>query len=148
MNKYILLLATSFSIQFSQAQNTSDALRYAQDDLNGTARFRGMSGAFGALGGDFSALSVNPAGGAVFLNNQATVTLSNFSTKNKSDYFGTKSEEKENSFDLNQIGAIWVFDSRDETSNWKKFTLAVNYENANNFDDKFYSNGINPTNSI
>ncbi len=148
MNKYLLLLVTSFSIQFSQAQNTSDALRYAQDNLNGTARFRGMSGAFGALGGDFSALSVNPAGSAVFLNNQAAVTLSNFSRKNESNYFGTESKEKENSFDLNQIGAVWVFDSRDETSNWRKFTVAVNYENTNNFDDKLFSNGNNPTNSI
>jgi hypothetical protein len=39
-------------------------LRYSQDNLNGTARFRAM-GAFGALGGDLSSLNVNPAGSAI-----------------------------------------------------------------------------------
>ena len=148
MNKYFLLLLTGFTLQFSQAQNTSDAMRYAQDNLNGTARFRGMSGAFGALGGDFSSLSVNPAGGAVFLNNQAAVTLSNFSIKSDSDYFDGKTTDKKNNFDLNQLGAVWVFEARDETSSWNKFTVAVNYENANNFDNRLFAAGINPSNSI
>ena len=44
-----------------------------------------MGGAFGALGGDFSSLNVNPAGSAVFANNQMALTLSNFSVKNSSN---------------------------------------------------------------
>ena len=48
------------------AQGFYDALRYSTDEIQGTARFRGMSGAFGALGGDMSAVSLNPAGSAVF----------------------------------------------------------------------------------
>ena len=47
------------------AQNITDALRYSTQDLNGTARFKAMSGAFGALGGDFSAIGINPAGSSV-----------------------------------------------------------------------------------
>lgn len=34
-----------------------------------------MSGAFGALGGDLSAININPASGAVFLNNHGAVTF-------------------------------------------------------------------------
>ena len=44
------------------AQNEIDALRYSTDAPLGTARFSAMSGAFGSLGGEFSALSQNPAG--------------------------------------------------------------------------------------
>jgi hypothetical protein len=40
-----------------------------------------MSGAFGALGGDLSSLNVNPAGSAVFSNNQMGLTLSNYNVK-------------------------------------------------------------------
>jgi hypothetical protein len=40
------------------AQNEIDALRFSQDAPLGTARFSAMSGAFGSLGGEFSALSL------------------------------------------------------------------------------------------
>ena len=81
MKKYIYLLLSSLSFGVVQSQEITDAMRYAQDNLNGTARFRAMGGAFGALGGDLSSINVNPAGSAVFSNNQVTLTLSNFGTK-------------------------------------------------------------------
>lgn len=131
-----------------QAQDFSDALRFSQTDLNGTARFRAMGGAFGALGGDFSAISVNPAGSAVFANNAAAITVSNFSSKNNSNYFGTTTTEKDNTFDLNQLGAVWVFKDYENASKWKKLTLALTYENTNNLNNTIYSQGINPNNSV
>lgn len=148
MKKYLLLAITGFAINSIQAQDVSDAMRYAQTDLGGTARFRAMSGAFGALGGDFSSLNINPAGGAVFTSSQIAVTLSNKSLSNKSNYFETSTKENENSFDLNQLGAIWVFENNNTDSGWKKFTIGVNYENMTDFDNKFYSQGYNPNNSI
>ena len=148
MKKYIFLLALGFTASVAQSQEISDAMRYAQDNLNGTARFRAMSGAFGALGGDLSSINVNPAGSAVFTNNQMALTLSNFDTKNKSNYFGSTSSEKNNSFDLNQAGAVFVFNNRNTNSNWKKISLGVNYENITNFDNRFFSAGTNPNNSI
>ena len=148
MKKYIFLLALSFSVSIVQSQEISDAMRYTQDNLNGTARFRAMSGAFGALGGDLSSLNVNPAGSAVFTNNQMTLTLSNFDTKNKSNYFGTTASEKNNSFDLNQAGAVFIFNNKNSNSTWKKISLGVNYENISNFDNGIFSAGTNPINSI
>jgi hypothetical protein len=148
MKKYFLLLITGLAVSSAHAQEVSDAMRYAQDNLGGTARFRAMSGAFGALGGDFSSLNVNPAGGAVFTTNQIAVTLSNYNIKNKSNYFGTATDEKDNTFDLNQLGAIWVFENDNAESNWKKVTVGVNYENISNFDNQIFSAGFNPTNSV
>ena len=40
------------------------------DNSVGSARFQSMGGAFGALGGDLSAININPAGSAVFIDNQ------------------------------------------------------------------------------
>ena len=65
------------------AQNSSDVLRYGSENLQGTARFQGMGGAFGALGGDLSALNINPAGSAVFNNSLIT-----FSGNVREVYFG------------------------------------------------------------
>lgn len=148
MKKYLLLGLIGLSVTAVKAQDISDALRYSQTNLNGTARFRAMSGAFGALGGDLSSLNVNPAGSAIFNNNQVTFTISNYNTKNKSNYFGTTTSANDNSFDLNQIGGVFVFNNNNPESSWRKLTLAVNYENTNNFDNSLYSAGTNPTTSI
>ena len=54
------VLALCGGTAFSQSQ--LDAFKYSQTELNGTARYLGMGGAFGALGGDISAMNTNPAG--------------------------------------------------------------------------------------
>lgn len=146
MKKCLFLILAGLSFTMVQSQDTSEALRYAQDNLNGTARFRAMSGAFGALGGDFSAINVNPAGSAVFTFNQISLTLNNYDIENKSTYFGTQTKAASSSIDLNQIGGVYVFDNGND--DWKKFSFAMNYENTNNFDNSFFSEGVNPTNSI
>ena len=98
MKKYFYLLLTGTFFNTIQAQDISDAMRYSQDNLQGTARFRAMGGAFGALGGDFSSLNVNPAGGAVFTASQFSATVNSTNIKNKTNYFGSGNTEKENSF--------------------------------------------------
>lgn len=133
---------------YSQELTPSDALRYAMDNITGTARFRSMSGAFGALGGDMSSLSINPAGSAVFNHNQGTVTLSSLNTKNNANYFGTQTSEKNNTIDINQAGVVFVFLNEYPNSKWNKFSIGVNYENTNNFNNDVFVKGINPTNSI
>jgi hypothetical protein len=132
----------------AQAQEISDAVRFSQDNLNGTARFRAMGGAFGALGGDLSAINVNPAGSVIFSNNQVGATLSNFNVRNKSNYFGSNTIEDNNSFDLNQLGAVFVFKNTDLKSDWKKFSLSINFENTNDFNNSIFSAGTNLNNSI
>ena len=148
MKKIFFLLISGLTFSASYSQEVSDALRYAQDNLTGTARFRAMGGAFGALGGDLSSLTVNPAGSAIFTNNQAGVTFSNQSIKNNSNYFGTETEECDNSFILNQTGAVFVFDNHNPNNNWKKIAIGANYENTNNFNNDVFSAGTNPNKSV
>jgi len=148
MKKIFIIAIATLAIASIQAQDINDALRYGQTDLNGTARFRAMGGAFGALGGDFSSLNVNPAGSVIFANNQVGLTLSNFNIKNNSNYFGNKTSENNNTFDLNQAGAVFIFENGSAKSDWKKFAIAVNYENAKNLDNSIFSSGSNPTNSL
>lgn len=148
MKKIFFLLITGLTVSVSHSQEVSDAVRYAQDNLTGTARFRAMSGAFGAVGGDLSSTSVNPAGSAIFNNNQTGITFSNQNIKNNSNYFGTETSDKKNSFILNQAGAVFVFHDHNPSNNWKKIAIGANYENTNNFNNSTFSAGTNPTNSI
>lgn len=143
MKKYIFsaIAAMSAVIASGQELAPSDGLRYAMDNLNGTARFRSMSGAFGAVGGDLSAIHVNPAGGAIFNYNTASATLSLSNTKSNSRYFGTTTNDRDTSFDLNQAGGIFVFHNQDLSSGWTKFTFGIAYDNANNFDNSLSYKG-------
>lgn len=148
MKKYILLLITIITVNIIQAQEIRDALRYSQENLNGTARFRAMSGAFGALGGDLSSINVNPAGSAIFANNQLGFTLNNTSINNNSNFFDNTTNVKDSSFDLNQAGGVFVFKNQNKLNNWKKFSVAINFENTNVLNNSIYSAGTNPSNSI
>ncbi len=148
MKKILFLIVFGFGLNLAQSQEIQDALRFSQDNLNGTARFRAMGGAFGALGDDLSSINVNPAGSAIFSNNQVSVTLSSFNKKNDSDYFGTKKSESNSSFDLNQTGGVFVFKNQNRSSDWRKISLGVNYENTSDFNNTLFSAGVNPTRSV
>lgn len=135
-------------MSIAQETTMNDALRYAVNNITGTARFRGMSGAVGAVGGDLSAINVNPAGAAIFANNFASISASSFNNSNNSNYFGTKTKENYSTLDLNQIGAVLVFNDNSGKTDWSKIAVGLNYENTNNFDNRLFSAGTNPTNSI
>jgi len=149
MKKIFLLFSLSTSLlSFSQEMTTNDALRYAVDNLNGTARFRGMNGAFGAVGGDLSAININPAGSLFFNNNFASASLTSFNNTNSANYFGSKDKESYSTIDLNQIGAILVFEDKSGKTEWNKISVGLNYDNSSNFDNRIFTSGYNPYNSI
>lgn len=134
---FILLLLCAFA----SAQNINDVLRLGGEGSYGTARFQGLNGAFGALGGDLSSLNINPAGSAVFNNSLLSLTGSNYNVKNDSRYFNGSSSASLNSLDLNQVGGVFVFKSTGNGSPWKKFALAFNYDMIKNFDDDLFVSG-------
>ena len=126
-------------------QDISDAVRFSQSEIQGTARFRALSGAFGALGGDMSAVSANPAGSAVFSRSHASFTGSNVDSENNTNYFGGLTNSIVSNFDINQGGAAFVFANRNTNSLWKKFTIGIAYDRTNNFDDNWRAKGIGNT---
>ena len=50
----------------ASAQATFDVLKMSETELSGSSRYMSMAGAFGALGGDASAVTINPGGIGVF----------------------------------------------------------------------------------
>tara|TARA_R110002072_G_scaffold302780_1_gene488670 strand:+ start:14864 stop:16375 length:1512 start_codon:yes stop_codon:yes gene_type:complete len=140
MKRIYFLLITVLSMPFCNAQNITDGLRYADENITGTARFNALSGAFGALGGDLSAIAINPAGSAVFLKNDAAASFAVSDSDNTTNYFNTVRESGDNEVSLNQAGMVFVFDNS-ENSNWKKFTLSLTYNNTQNFDDDVFAAG-------
>lgn len=124
-----------------KAQNITDAVRYSTSDLFGTARYRAMSGAFGALGGDLSSLDINPAGSAVFLNSTVSLTLDMAHLDNEVSYMDGFTTNSNSNFSLGQGGVAMVFNSNDEENDWRKFTISFNYSKTANFENNFLAAG-------
>jgi len=143
MKRIFLLIAVFAAAVKINAQNINDVVRFGLEDIQGTARFQGLSGAFGALGGDLSALNVNPAGSAVFNNNFLTFTATNYNSSNDTQFFNGFNETSSNDSEFNQAGGVLVFTNGNENENskWNKFTLAFNYDIVNNFDNQFVASG-------
>ena len=142
MKKLIFAFTVILSVTV-EAQNITDAVRYSSTDLNGTARYRAMSGAFGALGGDLSSLNVNPAGSAVFLNSFATFSLNVENAENEITYRNGFNSNSASDVDLGQAGAVFVFNNRDENASWRKFSLGFNYNKSASFEDDLVAFGTN-----
>lgn len=151
MKRYLFFASALLGTAVMQAQEMVtplDAVRYGVDNVTGTARFRAMSGAFGALGGDLSAMGVNPAGMAIFNYNTGTASVTSYNMSNSASYLGNTRKKNDNAFEINQIGGVFVFNSMNPEAKMKKFTLGFNYENTGNLDNSFYVQGTSANNSI
>ena len=127
------------------AQDEIDALRYSQDAPLGSARFASMSGAFGSLGGEFSALSLNPAGIGMYQFSELTSTTS-FHLNNTNSYYGSKETDYNSGLKIANIGL--VFSSPQENSEWKRINFAIGWNQLANYNNNLRILGRNNTSSL
>ena len=135
---YAICLAT---INCIFSQDLEDALRYSVGETQGTARFKAMAGAFGALGGDISGVSINPAGSAIFSTSNGSFSASTKSNSLDISYGGSSNKNSSVNLDLHQIGAAFVFENYKKNSPWKKFVLSIFYERLKDYDNEFSIEG-------
>lgn len=135
-------------MSYADSQNFTDAIRYAQDEISGTARFRAMGGAFGALGGDLSAVNLNPASSSIFNNSKVTFTLGSSKKRNDANYFNRARSVSDTNFNFEQGGGVFVFLASNPNTKWNKFSIGVVYDKTGDFNDSWIVSGVNPNNSI
>ena len=135
----ITLLFFSFTVVF--AQNEVDALRYSLTFYGGTARAVSMGGAFGALGGDFSAISYNPAGIGVYRSTELTFSPSLFYDNTSSNYLNSTFEDYKYNFNINNFGFVTTFKTNNDEG-WVSTSLALGYNKLNNFNSRIRIEGI------
>ncbi|WP_159021582.1 OmpP1/FadL family transporter [Formosa sp. L2A11] len=138
----VFIIAGIFTVPAFYAQDITDALRYSQDNIVGTARYRALSGAFGALGGDLSAASLNPAGSAVFTNSFMSFTLINLNIKNNTEYYNGNDSNSDSYTEFSQIGTAFVFNSQNPNSSFKRFTFGFTYDKTHDYKDDWTAHGI------
>ena len=128
---------------FSQAATYIEhAIKLSQEDNNGTARYRAMSGAFG-MGGDVSAIYDNPAGASVFSNNAITGSLNFDNIETQSNYYGSTLNTANNHIRLGQFGGVLSFDDYLKTQIGQILRLAFNYHINADFNHRYSVIGNN-----
>ena len=133
--KKFYIIAAGVSLPFlAHAQGAIDAYRIAQPDLKGTARFMSMGGAFGALGGDISTISHNPAGIGIYRSNEVSLT---FNLDAQSAISETDLSSKWNSthFTVNNVGAIGTIKLNSEAV--PNVNIGFSYNRAVSFNRKY-----------
>ncbi len=116
----------------SFAQSALDAYQLGQLDFRGTARYMSMGGAFGALGGDLSAVTHNPAGIGVYRSNEVGVTLNLDLQSTKSLTQGLSINNKQTKFYCNNFG--YVGSIYTESDIMPYFNWGASYSRVNSFD--------------
>lgn len=137
----ILFLGIALSVT---AQNDADVQRYSTQYAFGTARFNGLGGAMGALGGDMSATHINPAGLGIYRFGTISFTPaiesnSIESTVNRSTFTDVKVLPV-----VNNIGFVLANELRDP--HWKYFNFGVSYNRLNTFNDQLKTSSQIPIN--
>lgn len=104
-----ILISCALLPTFGFAQSAVDAFTLSKSDIKGTARYMSMGGAFGALGGDLTTLSVNPAGIGVYRSNEVGFTLDLDAQNTNSSVNGNLVSNQANTpFLLNNIGGVFT----------------------------------------
>lgn len=137
----LLLIITLFITNVMIAQNEVDALRFSRTEWNGTARFIGAGGAFGAVGADFSALSTNPASIGLFKKTEISLTPLNLSLLRSESMYNdelTPTTKLKNSF--SNLGIVFAWNGA-AGSKWKKGQFGIGFNQIMDFSNKFAVEG-------
>jgi hypothetical protein len=133
-------------------QNATDALRYSYLQPMSTARSIGVGGSLAPLGGDFSSLSINPAGIGGFWRSEISFTpsfsfLSAKSTLNPFVLSSTfvdnpTSDETNNHFSINNLGL--VITNRKNRGDWRTTSFGIGLNKFADYKEDFFYQGDSP----
>ena len=129
---YTILIAMALSATTTFGQTMYDAIRFSNNDYEGTARSMAMGNAFTALGGDLGAVTINPASSGVYRYDEFVITPSLTFTTDKSEYAGTTTNSHRTRFGLSNVGGVATFNTGRNTG-LINFNFAVVANQTANF---------------
>ena len=145
MKRITCLFISAFFLAggIAYAQGEMDAYKMSQTDLNGTARYLGMSGAFGALGGDISSMSTNPGGLGIYRSSEVVTTVSLSSIKTNTNWNGSTADASKTRFNFDNIAYVGYFPTGNDEGlvGWN---LGVSYNRVKSFNRSYRMNGAQP----
>ena len=145
----ILFIVTLFVPFLINAQDLADALRYSNIQVQGTARSGGMGNAFGALGGDFTSVSINPAGLGIYRAGELSITPTFGQTQVDANYLNSTFNDNKYNFSFNNISYVSAIKtgSRSETG-LVNVNIGIGFNRLKKFNRNMLVEGNNANSSI
>ena len=140
MKKIIIISIISCALMNTvPAQTANDAMLFSRYYAGGTARSVGMSGAFGALGGDLSALSTNPAGVAVYRSSEFTFTPGLVFSNTDATHIGNPGafNDSQTRFIFNNIGYVYTKNLYNEKG-LRTINFGISYNRLSDFNSSAF----------
>lgn len=126
-----------------------DALRFSSFERGGSARIQGLAGSGVALGGDISALTINPAGLGFFNKSVFTITPQYTFRDNAGRYQGNENISFTDNFAIGQIGVVIDLTKSDyEKGAFRGGALSFSFSKRNDFNERIEITGDNFNNSV
>jgi len=148
MKKLIVITISIFIAGAAFSQTAADVLRYSRIYYSGTARFVGTGGAFGAVGADFSALTVNPAGIGLYQGSEFSMTIAPSVEGVRTDYLSHMNSSNIVNVGMGNMGFVFTFKPAVRTGKFYNFNVAFGMNRENDFNSSFTIAGPNHTSSL
>ena len=144
--KRIFLIITILAPMFLMAQTDGDLYDFSSIYYQGTAKSAAMGNAMGAVGGDFSAIAINPAGLGMFRKSTFVFTPEFYAISTDSKYKNGSGDDRAFKLPMNNVGLTWTQDFNSNSLKSVSFALGIN--RLNNYTFNSYVNGDNPNTSL
>lgn len=106
-NRIFAVLAALFCTFTLYGQTSNDALRLSDPGFLSGARALGMGNSLAHAGGDFSSVSLNPAGLGLFNNSEISVSGYNNNYSNNTTFYGNSLSEAYDATNFSQFGLVY-----------------------------------------
>jgi hypothetical protein len=150
MNRYLTIIGILILLPLiGFSQDFVDALRYSSTRIEGSARAGGMGNAFGALGGDFTAVSINPAGLGIYRSGEFALTSYFGRTDVDASYLGSSMNDYKYNLrfsNLNYVGTISAGGSSE--SGLVGINFGIGFNRLNDFNTKMMVQGARAKSSF
>ena len=146
--KYLsIILPTVLFATVANAQNVVDAARFSETTLSGTARYRSMGGAFGAVGGDATAMTDNPAGLGIYRGTSEVSFTPQVTTYNTTTKGDIEKDTRKTGFSMSNLTYVISFNTED-AGELINFNIGVGFNHSEGVDRKYRSYLGNPRSSF
>lgn len=151
MKKNLLFIIAILTCAQLSAQGGYEGFRFSSNELTGTARGQAMGGAFGALGGDPTGITLNPGGLGIYRSSEVTGTInlgtSNIESTPDALWEGPSIGKNKSVFNFNNLSLVGYFPTgNNEGARTVNFSFV--YNRLKDFNRKYTSSSSVMGNSI
>lgn len=129
------------------AQGVDDAINFTQTRYEGTARSMAMGGATGAMGGDLSAVCINPGSLGLYRGSEVSFSTGLQHVSTLSSYYGNSDSDYRLRLSIPNFGLVFG----KEVSNYRPLRyiqFSIGLTRTNDFNYRSTASGVNPNSSM